>query len=507
VTARSADQESARGPRAKPGRHRAHARKQSGLGGRVRSLVGESLIKNAASLGTNVLLGAVTGAATLAELTRLYPVRAIGLSAAAIAGTSLITSISQLGLNYSLVRFLPTSRMRQDLINSVLTATAAVSLIAGAVFLVLPDAGKLYALGGLAFIPLFLISTCFLTEVGQIQNVFIADRKAGKTVQATLVDSLVRLAAPAIFLFAGLSGAYLAQGVLPTAVTFVVLVVLLRRRGHRFRPKLSLSATRELLRFSAGTYLAGLIGGLPAIALPLIILSRFGASQNAYWYTAIAAASVLFSIPSAVTNALLAEAAHRPEARRSLVRRSVLVIVAVMVPVIVCAYFGAPLALAILGHRYAVEGLTVLRWLIIAAAMTSVNYVAGTILYLAKKALVIACINAADAIVVVGLSVTWARSVDQVGIAWVIGEVGNVVLFSVFAVVALVQVGWHWERLGGDGVRTGKPATAAEPAYRSSESQLAGLEMLLSLATHQVRPILGPSRTRDDYRDPSGGSA
>jgi O-antigen/teichoic acid export membrane protein len=505
VTASSAGRESAPGPRPKAGRHRAHP--PAAVPGRLRRLRGESLIRNAASLGTNVLLGAVTGAVTLAELTRLYPVRAIGLSAAAIAGTSLITSISQLGLNYSLVRFLPTSRMRQDLINSVLTATAAVSLIAGAIFLALPESRKLYALGGLAFIPLFLISTCFLTGVGQVQNVFIADRAAAKTVQATLIDSLIRLAAPAIFLFAGLSGAYLAQGVLPTAVTLVVLVVLLRRRGHRFRPKLSLSATRELLKFSAGTYLAGLIGGLPAIALPLIILARFGASQNAYWYTAIAAASVLFSIPSAVTSALLAEAAHRPEARRSLVRRSMLVITAVMVPVIACAYFGAPIALAILGHRYAVEGLTVLRWLIIAAAMTSVNYVAGTILYLAKKALVIACINAIDAIVVVGLSVTWARSVDQVGIAWVIGEVGNVVLFSAFAVVALVQVRWHWERLGGGATWARKPATAAAPLYRSRESQLAGLEVLLSLATHQVAPILGASRVRSDFQDYSGGPA
>jgi O-antigen/teichoic acid export membrane protein len=506
VTTSSAGRESARDPRVK-GRHRAHPPPRASGTGRVRALVGESLIRNATSLGTNVLLGAVTGAATLAELTRLYPVRAIGLSAAAIAGTSLITSVSQLGLNYSLVRFLPSSRMRQDLINSVLTATAAVSLIAGAVFLALPDARKLFALGGFVFIPLFLISTTFLTEVGQIQNVFIADRTAGKTVRATVVDSLVRLAAPAIFLFAGLSGAYLAQGVLPTAVTFVVLIVLLHRQGHRFRPKLSLAATRELLRFSAGTYLAGLIGGLPAFALPLVILSRFGASENAYWYTAMAAASVLFSIPSAVTNALLAEAAHRPEARRALVRRSIIVIVAVMAPVIAVAYFGAPLALAILGHSYAASGLTVLRWLIIAAAMTSVNYVAGTILYLAKKALVIACINAVDAIVVLGLSLGWAHSADQVAVAWVIGEVGNVILFILFAAVALAQVGWRWERLGGDAVRPLKARAVAEPVYSSPESQQAGLEMLLSLATHQVKPILGPSRVRSSDSTFGGGSA
>jgi len=466
------------------GRHRLRSDPSASVAGRARRFIGESLIRNSAWLGTNVVIGAVTGLGTLALLTRLYPVRAIGLSAAATSATGLITAISQLGLNYSVVRFLPTSKQRDDLINSVLTAAVAVAFISGVVFLSLPSAARLHALGGLSFVAMFLLAGCLTTANGLLQNVFVADRNAGRLVTASVVESVVRLAAPAAFLFVGLAGAYVAQGVVPVAATFVVLAVLLARRGHRFRPRLSLSATRHLLRFSAGVYVAGLIGGLPVIVLPLIILSRFGASENAYWYTAIAGASVLFSIPGSISQALLAEAAHRPEARRALVRRSVMLITAVMLPVIAFAYLAAPVGLALLGHRYAASGLTTLRWLIVAAGMTSVNYVAGTILYLAKKSLAIACINTVDAVVVLGLSLTWARNVDEVAIAWVVGEVGNVILFALLALAALVQVRWRWESLGAD--KATVPTRHALPGP-SPESQLAGLEMLLSLATHQIQ--------------------
>ena len=477
--------------RRQSGRHRVREGRESSVGERVRHLVGESLVRNSAFLGTNVVLGSLTGLGTLTLLTRLYSVQAIGLSAAATSATGLITSISQLGLNYSLVRFLPNSRQRADLINSVVTATVLVALVASGVFLMLPSARKLYALGGAAFVVMFLLSTCLTTAAGQLQNVFVSERTAGKLVRANVFENLTRLTSPAVFVFVGLAGAYIAQGVVPVVMSFTVLAVLLARGGHRFRPKLSLSATRDLLRFSAGTYIAGLIGGLPTIILPLVILSRFGSTQNAYWYTAMAGASVLFSIPASVSQALLAEAAHRPEARRALVRRSILMISAVMVPVLAVAYFGAPFGLAILGHRYAASGLTALRWLIIAAAMTSVNYVAGTILYLAKKAFAIACINTVDAVVVLGLSLTWAHNVDQIAIAWVVGEVGNVILFALLAVVALIQVGWRWEILGGDDGGQKAAPLAALP-YGSKEAQLAGLQILLSLATPQGASMAEP---------------
>jgi O-antigen/teichoic acid export membrane protein len=487
VTASIADQDAVSG-RQHGGRHRTGETRPHSVSGRIRQFATGGLVKNSAFLSTNVVIGTVTGLGTLTLLTHLYSVRAIGLSAAALSATSLITTISQLGLNYSLVRFLPTSTRRADLINSVLTASLLVALVAGVIFLVLPASAKLYALGGAGFVAAFLVATGLSAGNVQLTNVFVADRAAGDTVRPNMIGSLARLAAPAALVGLGISGAYIAQGIVPVLVDTAILAGLLARRGHRFRPMLSSSATRDLRRFSVGTYLATLIGGAPLIVLPLIILARFGPSQNAYWYAAITGASVLFAVPGSVSQALLAEAAHQPAHRRALVAKAAIIIVAVMLPVLTIAYLAAPFGLALLGHHYAADGLATLRLLIIAAAMSSINYITGTVLYLAKKTFVIAAINTVDAIIVLGLAVSWAHGSHGVAVAWVIGEVANVILFGLFAVISVYQVRGRWEALGGD------QDTASGLVYATIESQQAGLDMLLRLSAQGLTGPIYPTR-------------
>jgi O-antigen/teichoic acid export membrane protein len=419
------------------------------ISGRVRQLVGDSLVRNSGFLAANIGLGAVSGFGALSLLGRLYSVQAVGLSAAALSATSLITAISSLGMNYSLVRFLPMSTHRTALINSVLTAAVLVALAGGSVFLVLPAAARLYALGGAAFAVVFLLSSGVAAVQGQLQNVFVADRSAKEIARANVFISLVKLAAPAALVFLGVFGAYVAQ-CLPVAVAAIILAMVLARRGHQFRPALSATATRDLRRFSAGTYIASLIGTAPSMLLPLVILSRFGPNQNAYWYAAISGATLLFQLPGSVGTALLAEASHRPAERRALMRRSAVLISCIMLPVLSGAYLAAPLGLVLLGHDYTTNSIAPLRWLIVAGAMSSVNYLTGTVLYLAKKSLVIAIINTIDAVIVIGLAATWAHNARDVALCWVVGEVANVVLFAFFAGRALRQVHGRWDALGSD---------------------------------------------------------
>lgn len=430
-----------------PGRHRRGSQGRLSVGFRL--LKAESLFRNSAFLVTSIAVAAVGGFGALSLLTRLYSVQAVGLAAAAMSAVGLISSTVQFGLNYSLPRFLPTSANRAALINTVLTVTMLAACAGAALFLVLPVSSKLYALGGIFFIPLFIIVTALMAGSAQLQNVLIADRASDKIVGFTVVGSLAKLAAPAIFLFLGIAGAFVAQSA-AGLVAVAVLAVVIVRRGHRFRPALDLSATRDLIRFSAGAYLGAQIGSLPFLVLPLIILSRFGANQNAYWYTAMAIASLIYQLPGSVAKALLPETAHRPAERKMLVRRSAVIIASVMVPVLLIAYFAAPLALIILGHRYDVGCLAPLRWLIIGGVMSSINYITGTILYIGKKSFTVTIINAIDAVIVIGLAAVWAHNSTEIAIYWVVGEVFNVLLFAGCAAYALHQVHGRWEALGGD---------------------------------------------------------
>ena len=171
----------------------------------VRRLVRESLFRNTAFLVMNVGFGAVCGFGTLAMLTRFYSVEAIGLTTAAMSAGGLIASFSQFGLNYTLPRFLPSSTQRAALINTVVTVSVVAAALGACLFLALPAASRLYALGGVILVPVFIVSTSLNAASAQLDNVFIADRSSRNVTIATAVSSATRLAAPATFIFLGLA--------------------------------------------------------------------------------------------------------------------------------------------------------------------------------------------------------------------------------------------------------------------------------------------------------------
>jgi O-antigen/teichoic acid export membrane protein len=452
-------------------------------------MMSDSFVRNSGYLVGNLAFTAVCGLGAVTLLTQLYPVEAVGLSAAAVSFGGLIDITTQFGVNYSLPRFLPTSRHRTALINTVLTASMLAAFLGAVIALVLPVSAKLYALGGLVFAVVFLAGTTINVGETQLEVIFVADRSAKKLAKSNFVANLINLAAPAAFLFAGALGAYLSRIAIGMA-GFILLFVMLARSGHRFRPTLSIEAIRDLRGFAVGAYAAALSGTLPLWVTPMIILTRFGPTQNAYWYTAMGIAMMLYAVPGVISRMLLAEAAHRPLERRALVRRAALLMGALTFPIFIVAYIAAPLALALLGHRYVTGSLMPLRWLILGGMVTQVNYITGNILYLAKKTLAITIMNGIDAAIVLGLAITWAHNASDVAIVWIIGDACNVVLFAVSAFAALRQVRGRWERLGGDQAST-VAAEAWQPA--SQESQEAALDMLRSLARLQsARNVHGP---------------
>jgi O-antigen/teichoic acid export membrane protein len=481
------------------GRHR-HARRS--LLSPIRKFHSESLFRNSVFLVLNLSLGAGCGYGGLLLLTRLFAVQAVGLSATAASASALIVFVMQFGINFSLPRFLPTSQDRTALINTVLTIIIFATLLGAAAYLMLPFAGRLYALGGWLFAVTFLIGACVQAGESAFETILVAERSSSKLARGNAFPNLIKLAAPAIFVFLGALGAYISR-VVAFGVGFVVLGIVLARRGHRFRASLNIAALRDLGRFSAGMYIASLIGSLPLMIIPIIILSRFGFKQSAYWSIAITIASLLYQLPGAVSQALLPEVAARPSDRRNLLRRAAALILAMVVPVLVVAYIAAPLALASFGHNYASGSLAILRWLIIAGLITILNYVTGAILFLAKKTLLITMVNIIDAVIVLGMTAIWARDAREVAISWVIGDIANTVLFGVFALLALHQVQGRWEALGD--ASTGAQASVSESPASAMDLQRRGVEALVMLAeAQQLGPWQGAptvpfGRVRDSF--------
>jgi O-antigen/teichoic acid export membrane protein len=451
------------------------------LFGFLKKLNAENLFRNSAFLLGNLFLTTGCGFGALTLLTHLFSVQDVGLSATAISGCSLIQNITQFGVSDSLPRFLPTARNRSALINTVLTAVLLSTLLAAGIFLALPYARRFFALGGWAFGPLFVVAACVLAAELVLGTVLVADRATDKMVAASVAPNLLGLAAPAALVFVGGLGSFIAR-VASDIASCIFYSRLIIKRGHKFRPQLNFSGMREILHFSFGMHMANLIGGLPALVLPLLVLSRVGAKEAAYWGIAMSIATFLFSLPGLVIRALLPEVSYRPAERRHLFRRSALLVPAIAVPALALAFFLSPVVLVIFGRTYATGAVGPLRWLIVAALVSMPLSVLGAILVVAKKSLMITIANAVDAIVVLGLAELWAGNVNQIAISWTFGEVGNIVLFGAFAVAALREVNWHWEDLGGTPAQS---AADSLPFALSATGQLQGLDRLLAIAQQQ----------------------
>ncbi len=416
---------------------------------RARAYAAESLFRNTVSLLLNVGISAGCGYGALGLLTHMYSVRAIGVSASALAASSLIVSLTQFGTNYSLPRFLPTSKNLVALINTWHNGILLSTVVGSIIFLALPSTRQMYVLGGWLFIPAFIAASCLQAGVTFLGLVLVADRASGKLTTASIIPNLINLASPAAFTSLGNLGAFIARTIY-NLFAYVIIAVVLARRGHRFRLTLRMSAVSELGSFSMGMYVASAIGALPQLLLPVVALSRLGAAGTAYWSIAYMIATLLYQLPSMIAQALLPEISSRVTERRSLLRRAMLLICALVYPVVAIAYFGAPIALIIFGHQYVAGALTPVRWLIAACFITPLNYVTGAILFLGKKSALITAVNIVDAIIILGLAAVWATTPSQVAIAWFIGDMANTVLFGLFALLALREVGFRYEALGAD---------------------------------------------------------
>jgi O-antigen/teichoic acid export membrane protein len=467
----------------------------------VRKFFSESLSKNFVFLILNLGVSAVCGYGSLTLLTHTYSVSDVGLSSIAATATSLVTSITQFGATFTLPRYLPTSKNRIGLINTLLSTVLLATALGAVIFLTLPYAKKFTVLGGGAtFDIIFVIATC-LSAVGTVvTTVLIADRSSDKVATFGVIPNVARLVAPSAFSALGGLGAFMAR-MIGDIFSVTIFGTILARRGQRFRIAIDREVVRDIAKFSTGMYFSTLVGVLPNILLPLIVLSRVGAQQTAYWSVAMSIGTLLFSLPSMLTQALLPEISLRPAERKSLLLRSVKLSTALMVPVLSIAFFGAPLGLAIFGKIYVSGALAPLRWLIVAGLVTMLNYASGAILFIAKKTTVLTVVNIINAVVVLGLVAFWATNVVEVAIAWTIGDIVNTVFFGLFAFIALRQVGGRWEKLGGESLGGESQAAAATAGVRepllSATSQLRALDLLSTLAQQQrAAQMYRPSNMR-----------
>jgi O-antigen/teichoic acid export membrane protein len=346
--------------------------RQTGLG---------AVLRNVSTLSATTAVTSGLGFVFWSIAARSAPPAAVGLAAAAISASTLLATVSMLGLGTLLIGQVAAGADRHhSVLTTALLVVGSVSTVLGVGFALLgPNLVK--ELGpeifGLSFVVLFAV-TCATTAIGQlIDQVMVGLLRSELQLARNSLFSLAKLGA--LVLVAPLLGrdnGLLVFGVWPlgNAISLVALClfVLWRPVGISLgRPQWQL--VRRMGGAALSHHALNLSAQVAGLLLPVLVTVLLSATANAYFYTGWMIATVAFVPLNALSVTLFALGARDPGALRSRARLTLLLGLLEGLAAVGVVELLAPWLLSGFGKTYAVEASLSLRILIIAVLPTVIK--------------------------------------------------------------------------------------------------------------------------------------
>jgi O-antigen/teichoic acid export membrane protein len=378
---------------------------------RIQELFAISLYRNSIYLILNSGILALTGFFFWALATKLYPVEGVGLASAAISAMALLTLFSTLGLDYGLIRFLPSSGEKaNEIVNSCFTISGLVSVALSIVFLAglsIWSPALIFIRQNPVFFIAFLVFTAASTLLALAHQTFVARLRAGFALAQGLIYGLFRFI-PLVFLASLFHtfGIFASWGIAVGIAVAVSIFLFLRRIQAEYRPLPTISrrAISDMTHFSFANYSANLFWMIPSLSLPLMVVNLLGAESNAYFYIGWAVANVLFMIPLAASLSLFAEGSHDEQKLVGDVTRSLKLTLLLVVPAIIIFFLAGDKILLLFGTAYSENATTLLRVLAVSALPASVNYIYFSLRRVEMRMKSVVGLSASIAVVTLALS-------------------------------------------------------------------------------------------------------
>jgi O-antigen/teichoic acid export membrane protein len=392
-------------------------------------IMGNSLYKNSIYLMLSTGVMAFFGFFFWIICARLFSAHDVGLATTIISIMSLIGSFSLLGLNSGLIRYLPGSTIKNNKINTCFTLVAIVTIIISSIFLIglekfSPNLLFIKESLLLSFGFIFFMIISSFNSI--IESVFIAFRKAKFVLVKNTIFSLIKIALPFVFIGFGAFGifsAYMSALLIGFGVVFLILIF-----KFDYKPKFILhdEVIKKIGRYSFGNYIAGFIGGLSLLLLPLIITNKISPETTAYYFMAMMIANLLFVIPEATTSSLFAEGSHDEKKLKKKTLNAIKIIAFLLIPVILAIVFFGQYVLLAFGKEYSTQGFTFLKIMALSGIFVSINSIFGIVFKVKKKIKQIIIINLIGAVAILGGSFMFIErgyGLIGIGVAWIAGQI------------------------------------------------------------------------------------
>lgn len=345
----------------------------------LRKHIKDPLYRNALFLMASSVVATGLGFFFWMVVARLYTENEVGFGAAIISAMSLLAALSRLGFGFTLIRFLPKAKDPQQMINSCFTLSGLVSLALAAIFIIGLDfwsPALVFIRNNLIFAFAFAAFVLVYGLQGLMAEVFVAKRRAEFHLSMNTIFSVLKIPLPiilvSVFYTFGIVSSWGIASAVALAISafwFVPKII----AGYKPIPKLNWGILKEFWRYSAGNYITTALQLAPAQVLPLIIVNLLGPAQNAYFYVGWRIAGLLFIIPIAVSQSLLAEGSHFEERLHVDVRRSLKFTFLILIPAIILVCLLGKWLLLLFGESYSANALAMLR--VLAASGVFVGFI------------------------------------------------------------------------------------------------------------------------------------
>ena len=389
---------------------------------RLRSHLETPLYYNAYYLIGTSLVRSLSGLPFWMLAAHLYTPHDVGVASALISAVTLSATVSSLGLDVALVRFLPTAEHdSNDLVNSSLSLVTLCSVLAAAAFaLSLPVWSSSLAVVQRQphFLLLFFLFTSVATLSILTDQVFVAHRAARFTFYKNAISGILKIPLP--LLLVGLSGALALFLSVWTPVLLALAVSLLWflpriQPGYLPRPGLRKDLLRRVIRYALSNHVANLLGALPASLFPLMVVGVLGTETNAYFFAAWTLAQPLFMVSLALSFSLFAEGSQRTPPLAKLAASALRMSLLILVLSTTVVFLLGDRLLLVFGEPYSQHATTLLRLLSLAAFPVAVKLLGFATYRVRRQLSRIVALSALDSFLSVTLVYALMRSADLDG--------------------------------------------------------------------------------------------
>lgn len=379
-----------------------------------------------------MIVMAIGGALWWLLALRWSPPDQAGYFVAALGIAALLAEITNLGVNYVVIRHFATAgELASPLIRTglaILTLSAIAGVTCFAIIIRALEVNSLLPLQSWAFL-LLLIMVLSLAWYGFTDSLLLALGMRRTLFVFSAVISAGRIAFLVVFAIYDLLNSYslIVSYITPFSIASLTISLILRRvifDNSKKQLFLHRSQIHHFTPYAFQTYLGNAIGVIPPTLLPALVVWELGPVAGAQYGAMWAIAGLVMLIPNAVSLASFSTVARGESRSKHMISRGIWLIVAVVLPIIIAILAFARFLLPYLGSIYAELDVGYLAPLLVGVLISGLTAQIYTQARLVDRGLLLIIIGQSlQTILVLGLAfyliTIWGLT--GVSFAWLIG--------------------------------------------------------------------------------------